>query len=190
MNLELINANKPLTHMSKFIFIDACSKTDSGSNFANMGDHSLLDDPDRRRQEWLKLGEKNERTDLPAIRKMTFNSQTGVLDALGKLSPQGWYWNGKAFYDNRPGRWASFPGKEMLSYDEFSRRIPLAAIENAKHQEATELSPQEMRNTRDSDNCFRIVELGIPACDVVILGKPHLEYSKSGEPQIVISEPD
>ena len=47
-----------------------------------------------------------------------------------------------------------------------------------------------MRGARDKENCFRIVELGIPACDVVIVGKPRLEYTKGGEPQIVIGAPD
>ena len=47
-----------------------------------------------------------------------------------------------------------------------------------------------MIRARDRENCFRIVELGIPACDVVIVGKPRLEYNQSGEPYIVIGEPD
>ena len=52
------------------------------------------------------------------------------------------------------------------------------------------MSSDAMRRLRDKENCFRIVELGIPACDVVIVGKPRLEYSKSGEPLIIIGEPD
>ena len=52
------------------------------------------------------------------------------------------------------------------------------------------MSPDAMRRTRDKENCFRIVELGIPSCDVVIVGKPRLEYSRNGEPEIVIGEPD
>ena len=78
----------------------------------------------------------------------------------------------------------------MLNYQEFKRRVRIAAEENSRHQEATEMSPDEMRRARDTDNCFRIVELGIPSCDVVIVGKPRLEYSSNGEPEIVIGEPD
>ena len=78
----------------------------------------------------------------------------------------------------------------MLSYDEFRRRLPIAAKENSEHQEATEMSPKAMMKARDKENCFRIVELGIPACDVVIVGKPRLEYSDNGKPLIVIGEPD
>ena len=127
---------------------------------------------------------------LPAVREMEFKNDYGVLDAIGTMSPNDWYWNGKGYYDNRPGSWSSFPGKEMLSYDEFRRRLPIAAKENSECQEATRLSTAAMEKARDRENCFRIVELGIPACDVVIVGKPRLEYSKNGEPLIVLGEPD
>ena len=109
-----------------------------------------------------------------------------MLDAIGSLSPENWYWNGKGFYDNKPGHWAKFPGIEMLNYNEFKKRIPIAANQNAECQEITEWSPEKMKAERDRENCFRIVELGIPVCDVVIVGKPRLEYSDSGEPLIVL----
>ena len=49
MGLKLLNANKPFTHLSKFIFIDAMSINDNGSKFDNSNDHTRLDNPDARR---------------------------------------------------------------------------------------------------------------------------------------------
>ena len=96
----------------------------------------------------------------------------GALDALGRLVPSGWLWVGKGFYDNRPGSWASHPGVDYLDYAEFRRRVKAAAYENARYQDATEMSPSEMAEARDKENCFRIAELGIGASDVVVMGKP------------------
>jgi len=52
-------------------------------------------------------------------------------------------------------------------------RISVAAELNAQHQDATKVSTEGMRLARDADNCFRIVEFGIPAgADVVVLARP------------------
>merc|ERR1712107_820101 len=71
------------------------------------------------------------------------------------------------------GSWSCWLRDEMLTYQELRSRIPVAASLNAKNQDATDLSGQAMRGARDADNCFRIVELGIPAgSDVVIVARP------------------
>jgi len=67
--------------------------------------------------------------------------------------------------------------------------MAIAAGQNAKHQEATEYGESLMKRVRDEENCFRIVELGIPAGDVVVFCKPSLEYTSSGEPHIVLGDP-
>jgi len=127
---------------------------------------------------------------LPEVRPMKLPASLGLLDGLGRLSPNNWYWNGKAFYDNRPGSWSSFPGKEMVDYVEFKRRMEIAAHENARYQMATDGNTASMTRKRDEENCFRVVELGIPSCDVVVVSKPRLEYTNSGEAHIVLGEPD
>jgi len=99
-----------------------------------------------------------------------------------------WLWDGRGFYDNRPGKWASHPGTELVSYAEFKRRMRVAAAENCEHQDATELSFDEMKAVRDKENCFRIVELGIPkGADVTVLAKP--VWSKASQ-SITLLAPD
>ena len=94
-----------------------------------------MHDEEKRRQAWLgkEAGQLATIPDLPAVREMTLPADIGVLDAIGKLSPNDWYWNGRGFYDNRPGHWASFPSKEMINYEEFKKRIKIASEENSRH---------------------------------------------------------
>ena len=142
--IKILNANMPFTHLSKFIFIDQRSVTDAGGF--------------------------QKPTDEKAIAASSVDS---ALDALGRLSPHGWHWNGKGFYDNNPGGWSKWNKKAVLDYKDFARRIPEAAELNARHQVATRESPAKMRKNRDNDNCFRVVELGIPTTsDVTVLGSP------------------
>ena len=118
-------------------------------------------------------------TDLGAFheKNSTKNSES-ALDQLGRLIPDGWLWTANAFYDNRPGKWASHTRTEILDYKQFKIQAEKASEENSLYQQATTMSPQNMVKARDSDNCFRIVELGIPNnSDVVIVGMPHSEDS-------------
>lgn len=161
---NVINADKPLTHLSRFIHLDQRSHTDNGS-FTNLGEGIM------------------------------YSGSENALDSIGRLVPNGWLWSGKGFYDNRPGHWSSYPNVELLDYATFRQRIPIAARENARSQDATEMSFSEMESMRDRENCFRVVELGVASeSAVVVLGKPQLIVSKdggaSGSSFIVIGAPN
>eukprot|EP00931_Biecheleriopsis_adriatica_P062415 TRINITY_DN37602_c0_g1_i2.p1 TRINITY_DN37602_c0_g1~~TRINITY_DN37602_c0_g1_i2.p1 ORF type:complete len:340 (+),score=53.91 TRINITY_DN37602_c0_g1_i2:717-1736(+) len=168
--VSIINANKPFTHLSRFVFIDQQSMSDDGNLFST------------GMQEQQKL----QSSELVSVQKSLMVQpaeaslvavEGGALHAIGAISPNGWLWNGKGFYDNRPGHWSMWgDSKELLSYKDFSARIPIAADLNSKYQDATEVSPSVMRQQRDAENCFRIVELSIPTgADVVVLAKPVLQ---------------
>ena len=110
-----------------------------------------------------------------------FASQGGMkthgvnaLDQIGKLVPNGWVFHPKGFYDNNPGTvWPSFKKVEEVNYTEFKRRIAITKEENSKHQEYTYWNYDKMMKKRDDENCFRVVELGIPNYfDVVLLARP------------------
>ena len=75
---------------------------------------------------------KDKEFALPQMREYEVPNDMGVLDAIGLLSPKDWLWNGKGFYDNRPGSFSSFPDKQMVDYDEFKKRVQIAAKENSK----------------------------------------------------------
>ena len=114
-------------------------------------------------------------TDLGAFhgKYLIKNSET-ALEELGRLIPHGWLWTANAFYDNRPGKWASNTMTKIVDYKKFKIQAEIASKENSLHQEATEMNHEQMVEARDSDNCFRIVELGISdGSDVVILGMPY-----------------
>ena len=65
-------------------------------------------------------------------------------------------------------------------------RINVAAEENAKMQPFAKGAPEYMRKTRDADNCFRVVELGIPNhSEITILAKP--EVSDDGKKYLFMS---
>ena len=49
---------------------------------------------------------------------------------------------------------------------------------------------KQMKESPNDKYCFRIVELGIPACDVVVMGKPRLSHTNYGEPYIEIGKTD
>eukprot|EP00918_Siedleckia_nematoides_P052646 GHVU01115017.1.p1 GENE.GHVU01115017.1~~GHVU01115017.1.p1 ORF type:complete len:544 (+),score=88.56 GHVU01115017.1:79-1710(+) len=160
MNWDLVNALKPFTHLSRFIFIDQMSKSDDGNRFENQAER----------------GERDVEAD-------TLMKNSGVLDTIAELLPDKlWLWDGKGFYDNNPGNWASFPGKGHVPYSEFKRRLAIAAEENAEHQDAKEpgTSRDAMKMNRDKENAFRIVELGISESDVTVLGKPEWSQTTQG----------
>jgi len=69
----------------------------------------LLNDPNKRRYSWMNSKADSDPARKPRMRKMTLPEDMGLLDAIGYLSPKNWYWDGRGFYDNRPGTWASFP---------------------------------------------------------------------------------
>ena len=126
-------------------------------------------------------------TDLGAFheKNSTKNSEP-ALDQLGRFIPDGWLWTANAFYDNRPGKWASQTVTEILDYEQFKIQAEKASEENSLYQEATAMSHQNMVQARDSENCFRIVELGIAnESDVVILGKP---YNENGQKSSSLDE--
>lgn len=130
---NIINADKSLTHASRFLRLDQRSTTDLGS----FGD-----------------------------------AQSSALDDIGRIVPQGWHWNGKGFYDNRKKPWQSHSGQGVFAWRDFKRKMKEAAAQNARHQEATEETEAGMLALRDSENCFRVSELGISSGAVTVLGKP------------------
>ena len=58
---------------------------------------------------------------------MTLPEDIGILDAIGYLSPNNWYWDPNGFYDNNPGIWSTYKDQEMVDYKEFKKRILQAA---------------------------------------------------------------
>eukprot|EP00933_Yihiella_yeosuensis_P040140 TRINITY_DN34356_c0_g1_i1.p1 TRINITY_DN34356_c0_g1~~TRINITY_DN34356_c0_g1_i1.p1 ORF type:complete len:277 (+),score=26.69 TRINITY_DN34356_c0_g1_i1:114-833(+) len=174
--VTIINANKPFSHLSKFIFIDQMSTTDDGNTF-QAGSAKALSD---------SVGASSNSLVAPVPQNKVVENR-GVLDALGTASPDNWYWQPNGFYDNNPGSWSRWNRAEMLSYDQLSSRIPVAAQLNAQHQRATDYSVREMQEHRNSENCFRVVELGIPAgAEVTVLAKPRVG---SGARTIVLCPP-
>lgn len=168
--VTILNSDQPFTHLSKFIFIDKQSVTDDGSFQASSTRTSAL--------------ETSRAFKRPPVH------ETSALDELGRLSPNGWHWDGHGYYDNNPGSWSKWVGKEVLDYEDFKQRLPEAARLNALGQEATEVSPSEMEANRDDDNCFRFAELGISASDVTVLGSPKREEDGSitiGPPPVTSS---
>ena len=150
--VNIINADKSLTHMSKFVHFDQRSDTDLGG--------------------WARSGGSRS----PRSRSSSASATT-ALSEIARVVPSGWYWNGKGFYDNHVPSSAKYGGygKHTISFDEFEDRAKVAAEENAKMQTATEDSPNVLRRDRDNENCFRIAELGIAAgSDVVVLGAPQI----------------
>jgi len=105
------------------------------------------------------------------------SADAGALEALGRLRPEGWLWNGKGFYDNNSSErgWMSHYGTELVSYPEYARRLETAREENCRHQEASEWSYGTMQAMRDEENCFRFVEIGISAAEVVVVARPCFE---------------
>lgn len=100
----------------------------------------------------------------------------GTLDTIGQISPNNWYWTPKAYYDNNePLRnWAKWPKNELISYSELRQRIITAAQLNNQHQEIVEWG-HNLAAERDADNCFRVVELGIPEGEeVTVLASPRI----------------
>ena len=61
---------------------------------------------------------------------------------------------------------------------QFKKKMKQAAEENAKYQEASKMTSSQMRQARDSENCFRVGEIGIASGAVTVLGKP--VYTQKG----------
>ena len=160
----IINADKSLTHLSRFVHLDQSSDMDDGSfraaaSRAGAGGAGLV---------------------------VASDGGAGALEALGKLKPSGWLWNGKGFYDNNSSddAWMSHYGVSMVSFPEFAQRLATAREENCRHQRASEWDYHTMQQMRDEENCFRFVELGISASEVVVVARPHYEGG-----QIVLRPP-
>ena len=102
-----------------------------------------------------------------------------ILDPMEEiaLGPSGWLWNGKGFYDNNSSRaaWMSHYGASVVRFPEFAQRLATAREENCRHQRASEWDYHTMQQMRDEENCFRFVELGISASEVVVVARPHYE---------------
>lgn len=143
--VNIINADKSLVHLSRFVHLDGSSDMDDGSFRPDLAGSAVVS-----------------------------RGAAGALEALGKLKPAGWLWNGKGYYDNnsRERSWMSHYGVGMLSYPEFARRLATAREENCRFQEASEWSYGTMQSMRDEENCFRFVELGISAGEVVVVARP------------------
>lgn len=123
---------------------------------------------------------------------MTIHGGKGVFDSLGALSPDNWRWDGYGFYDNHPGFWSKWTDKrgEWVDYETFQYRAKQAAELNAVNQEASDLTAHEMRECRDEENGFRIVELGIPdGEEVTVLAKPEIS-DRDGKQMINLCDPD
>ena len=160
-NMGVANADKSLTHLSKFIHIDQSSRTDDGRFIPPAPPRRIVED--KNKNDALSLRKKNHR-------------YINALDEIGRLVPNGWMFHPNGFYDNNPGSWSSFKNVEEVNYTEFKRRIAVTNNENSRHQEYTYWGYDKMKKKRDSENCFRIVELGIPNYfDVVILARPIID---------------
>ena len=148
-----------LTHKSNFIFVDQSSETDDGG---------------------FKHDVENSSQNGETYKHIPKNMNG--LDEIANLVPNDapWVFQGKGFYDGNPGSWSSFPDTYVSDYQTFKNRINVAAEENAKMQPFAKGAPEYMRKTRDADNCFRVVELGIPNhSEITILAKP--EVSDDGK---------
>jgi hypothetical protein len=183
----IINSDKPFTHLSHFIHLDQRSDTDDGSFNSRVKASTSKNVRDTIKNTLDKAPTSENAPD----------TVENALDSIGRLMPNGWLWSGKGFYDNRPGSWASYPDVEVVDYDTFRRRIGVASQENGRHQEAVDDDGSSLDSTRDRDNCFRVVELGVPAdSDVVVLGKPQLLLgqdvgrSSSGGSSLAICPPE
>ena len=53
-----------------------------------------------------------------------------------------------------------------------------AARENALYQSATELSSRDMLAARDEENCFRVVEVGIPSLSYMVSSNGTIEIRR------------
>lgn len=67
------------------------------------------------------------------------NVQTCALDDIGYLSPSGWIWDPKGYYDNREPlpHWARWVNKGPVSYNEFKARVDFSRDLNCENQEFT-----------------------------------------------------
>jgi hypothetical protein len=181
--VNIINADKSLTHISKFVHFDQRSDTDLGG--------------------WARSGSRSPRSSSSPA------SATTALSEIARVVPSGWYWNGKGFYDNHVPSGAKYGGygkhhdegygafrnskrsTHTISFDEFEDRAKVAAEENAEMQTATKDSPNVLRRDRDHENCFRIAELGIPAgSDVVVLGAPQIATESWLDEMLLLHDDD
>lgn len=161
--VNVVNADKALTHLSRFVHLDRSSQTDNGA-FHGKPSGESADAKDIRTSSGVSV----RTADLEGV---------GALAALGALRPSGWLWNGKGFYDNnsREQSWMSHYGTALVDYTEYATRLATAREENCRYQKASEWSYDTMQARRDEENCFRFVELGISASEVVVVAKPHYE---------------
>lgn len=98
---NVLNAHKPFTHLSPFIFMDVSSDTDDGNKLPL--EKGVL------AKSAKALGLSLSRTPRLGARPvvnldLSRKKICGALSELGRLSPENWHWNGKGFYDNRPVR--------------------------------------------------------------------------------------
>ena len=100
-----------------------------------------------------------------------------ALNEIGQISPYNWVWSPRGFYDNnQPIRqWAKWHKRELIPYEEMKHRIQESAKLNNANQEIKSGWAAISQEQRDRENCFRIVELGIPKGEkVTILASPRV----------------
>lgn len=154
---------------------------------------------------WFKMGISNPNNPFTHLSKWIFvdqssssddgnyhkNVQTCALDNIGNLSPTGWIWDPRGYYDNRNPlpHWAKWTSKGPVSYNELKARVEFTRDLNSEKQEFTEYSTDKMHNYRDKENCFRIVELAIPRnSEVTVLANP--KYDSKAENKISLVPPE
>ena len=168
--ISIINADKPLTHASRFLHLDQRSNTDLGGFIDNTDLGGFIEGKARDEVE-----ARNSGPIVPVVRRgSNSNADDGetALEEIGRIVPNGWTWNGKGFYDNRERGWSTHAGIGVFAFREFRKKMKEAAEENALYQEASLYPTAMMRKMRDSENCFRFAEIGISSGDVTVLGKP------------------
>jgi hypothetical protein len=98
-----------------------------------------------------------------------------ALESIGELVPDGWFWQANGFYDNHIPMNVPYADDEVVTFQEFQKRMHVAAIQNAYKQTAVR-SSDNLEQQRDAENCFRVVELGIKdGAEVVVLATPMMK---------------
>lgn len=192
--ISLLNAGSPFTHLSKFVFIDQTSITDDGGVFP-VQKRGLIGFRTRTGElaepEKGQLAHPHSSIEAGADAVSGDTASDGALDALAAASTSKiWLWAPAGFYDNNQPleSWVPHRETEPVGYAAFKEQVRQAAELNPIHQRMTDESPQALREKRDSENAFRVVELGIPEEEVTVLAKP--VYSERGDRRIALVAPD